>query len=158
MAPLSSVQTPRRYERGGVSWVTVLLIAVATAAVYLVVIWAPIWVVNYEVKQTVRDYMNQAIKNRDDATLIKGMCDKLRMLDTTTLVAPDGSTERVASVVVDPSDVTWERDTNASPPMLRVSFEYTRVIRYPYLEKVTEWVGTIDLSNELTIPNWGPTR
>jgi hypothetical protein len=158
MAPHSTLHSPRRYERGGVSWVTLLLVSVVAAAVYLFVVWGPVWVLNYEVKQTVRDYMNQAIKNRDDAELIKRMCDKLRSLDTSTITHPDGSVEKVPSVVVDPADVTWERDASASPPMLRVAFEYTRQVRYPFLEKVSEWVGTIDLTNDLTIPNWGPGR
>jgi hypothetical protein len=158
MAPLSTLHSPRRYERGGVSWVTLLLLSVVVGAVYLFVVWGPVWVLNYEVKQTVRDYMNQAIKNRDDADLVKRMCDKLRSLDASAVTGSDGRIEQLPTVLVDPADVTWERDTSSSPPMLRVAFEYTRQVRYPLLEKVSEWVGTIDLTNDLTIPNWGPGR
>jgi hypothetical protein len=158
MALHSSNHRLRRYERGGVSWVTLVLLAAVVVAVYLTVVWAPVYVLHYEAKQVVHDYMNQAIKDRDDARLIEKMCQKLQSLDTTEAVGADGRPEKVPTVVVTPSDVTWERDSEATPPMLHVSFEYVRQVRYPYLEKVSEWVGTVDLYNDLTIPNWGPAR
>jgi len=158
MAPLSPIHPPRRYERGGVSWVTLLLLAMVTAAVYLVVVWAPVFVLHYEVKQVVRDYMNQAIKNRGDAALVERMCGKIRSLDSTRVTRDDGSVLNEPSVNLNPGDVTWERDSSSSPETLHVAFEYTRVVRYPYLEKSTEWVGAVDLSSELTVPDWGPAR
>lgn len=158
MAPLSSNHPARRYERGGVSWVTLLLLAAVAGAVYLVITWAPVQIVHYEVKQTVRDYMNQAIKNRNDAELVERMCQKLASLDTTEVLDANGVTQRVPTVRVEPADVTWERDTSSKPPMLHVAFEYQREIKYPFLEKVSEWTGRVDLSNDLTIPDWGPAR
>ncbi|MGB8931002.1 MAG: hypothetical protein WCC48_07100 [Anaeromyxobacteraceae bacterium] len=158
MALLSSIHRPRQYERGGVSWVTLVLLAAIAGAVYLFIAWMPIYVVHYEVKQTVRDYMNQAVKNRDDAALIEKLCQKLRSLDTSEVVGADGRIEKVPSVNVTADQVTWERDMAATPPMLHVTFEYTRQVHYPYAEKVSEWVGTVDLDNDLTIPDWGPSR
>ena len=158
MAPHSSNDRPRRYERGGVSWVTLLILAALAVAVYLTIVWAPVYVLHYEAKQVVRDYMNQAIKNRDDAALVEKLCQKLRALDSTEVVLEDGRTEKAPSINVAPADVTWERDASTQPPTLRVAFEYVREIRYPYAEKVSEWVGSIDLSQELVIPDWGPQR
>lgn len=159
MATSSANRPPRRYERGGVSWVTLLLLVVLVGGTYLTIAWAPIYVVHYEVKQTVRDFMNQAIKNRDDASLVQGLCRKLQSLDSVTVVGEDGREERVPAVQVEPAEVIWERDPDSSPPTLRVSFEYVRQVRYPYLsEEPREWVGTIDLTNDLTLPDWGPSR
>jgi hypothetical protein len=158
MTPISATPPPRRYERGGVSWVTLLLLVAVLGTAYLAVVWTPIYVVHYEVKQTVRDYMNQAVKNRDDEGLRDNLCAKLKVLDSTTVVGADGRPERIPSVVVAPSDVTWERDASASPPMLHVAFEYRRQVHYPFLERTSEWIGTIDLNNDLTIPDWGPAR
>jgi hypothetical protein len=158
MAPHTSNHRPRRYERGGVSWVTLLLLATLAGSVYLVITWAPVYVVHYEVKQTVRDFMNQAIKNSDDAVLIEKLCEKVRSLDSTTVVFEDGRTEKAPSVNLTPSDVTWERDSSVTPPTLRVAFQYTREVHYPYLEKASEWVGTVDLFKEIGVPDWGPSR
>jgi hypothetical protein len=158
MTTISATPPPRQYERGGVSWVTLVLLGLVASAIYLSVVWVPIYLVHYEVKQTVRDYMNQAVKNPDDAGLVANLCAKLKSLDSTTVLGADGRPETVPSVRVEPSDVTWERDANASPPMLRVAFQYQRTVRYPYLERTTEWVGVIDLTNDLSIPNWGPAR
>ena len=158
MATHSSNHRPRRYERGGVSWVTLLLLAGLLGAFYLAIAWGPIYFVHYEVKQTVRDYMNQAIKNPDDAALVEGLCAKVRSLDSTKVVFEDGRTERVPLVNLEPADVTWERDTTAKPPTLRVAFEYTREVHYPYLAKVSEWVWSVDLFKELEMPDWGPLR
>jgi hypothetical protein len=158
MATLLSNPPSRRYERGGISWVTALLLVAAVSAAYLLVTWVPIYFAHYAVKQTVRDYMNQAIKNRNDDELIAQMCQKLASLESVTVVDANGVEQREPAVKVTPADVTWERDTSSSSPMLHVAFEYTRQVEYPYLSKVTEWVGSVDLNNELTIPDWGPAR
>lgn len=159
MTPSTSPSSPRRSDRGGVPWVTLLILAAIAGVVYLAIVWAPIYVVHYEVKQTVRDYMNQAIKNRDDAQLVENLCAKLRTLDRVKVVGQDGREVEVPAIDLQPNVVSWERDTNSTPPMLRVSFEYTREVRYPYLSDVPrEWVGRIDLENDLTMPDWGPSR
>lgn len=159
MTPFPSIASPRRHDRGGVSWVTVLLLALLAGGIYLTIVWAPIYVVHYEVRQTVRDYMNQAIKNRDDAMLVEGLCAKIRTLDYDTVVGADGRPQKVPAIDLQPQDVTWERDTTSSPPMVHVRFEYTREVRYPYLsETPREWVGTVDLENDISVPDWGPSR
>jgi hypothetical protein len=159
MATLTSIHPLRRYERGGVSWVTLLILVVLIGGVYLAVVWAPIFVMHYEVKQTVRIYMNQAIKDPDDERLVQNLCLKLKALDSTTVVGESGKPEQVPSVVVAPEDVTWERDRQSTPPMLRVSFEYKRQVRYPFLsDEPREWIGRIDFTNDLTMPDWGPSR
>jgi len=159
MATPTSIHPPRRYERGGVSWVTLLILVALIGGVYLVIAWAPIYVVHYEVKQTVRQYMNQAVKDQDDESLVRNLCLKLRSLDSTTVVGESGKPELVPSVVVAPEDVTWERDRQSTPPMLHVAFEYKRQVRYPFLSDAPrEWIGRIDFSNDLTLPDWGPSR
>lgn len=138
---------------------TALLLAIVASAIYLSIVWVPIYLVHYEVRQVVRDYMNQAIKNRDDAQLVENMCRKLRALDSVSVAREDGTVVREPSVQVDPQDVTWERDTSATPPMLHVAFEYTREVRYPYVSEVPrEWVGTVDMENDISVVDWGPSR
>jgi hypothetical protein len=159
MTPSPSITTARRSDRGGISWVTVVILLAIAGTIYLTIVWAPIYVVHYEVKQTVRDYMNQAIKNTEDAQLVENLCAKLKTLDTVKVVGDDGRERILPAVDVRPEDVSWERDTTSSPPMVRVSFEYTREVRYPYLsERVREWVGRVDLENDISMPDWGPSR
>jgi hypothetical protein len=154
----TSPASRRPLERGQFSWVSLLLLVSFVSAVYLAVVWVPIYVVHYEVKQTVRDFMNRAVKNPNDAFLVTGLCARLADLDTTVEIGEDGRKTKVPSVVVDPRDVTWERDTTASPPMLHVAFEYVRVVKYPWIDRSDEQVMAIDFTQDLAIPTWGNQR
>ncbi len=166
--PLDSARAPvalpgrpdsaRRGERGGVTWVSLLLLVLVVGGAYLAWVWAPIYLENYEVKQVVRDYMNQAIKNRDDEALRRNMVLKIRSLDQKSVLDEYGRTIRVPTVPLEERDVAWERDAGSQPPMLRVSFEYAREVAYPVLDRTTTKVFVVDLSNELTVPDWGPPR
>jgi hypothetical protein len=159
MTPFPSIASPRRHDRGGVSWVTALLLVLLASAAYLAVAWYPVYVVHYAARQTVREFMNQAIKNKDDAQLVANLCAKLKTLATVPAVAADGREEEIPAINVDPQDVIWERDTGAQPPTLRVSFEYTREVQFPYLASMNrEWVGSIDMESDISVVNWGPLR
>jgi hypothetical protein len=166
--PLDSARGPRalperpgsarRAERGGISWVSLLLLVVVVGGSYLTWVWAPIYFDNYTVKQVVRDYMNQAIKNSDDETLRRNMVLKIRSLGQRQAIDEWGRTVVVPSIPLEERDVTWERDARSQPPMLRVSFEYAREVAYPILDRTTTKVFVVDLSNDLTVADWGPPR
>ncbi len=147
-----------RAQRGAISWVTLLLLVAAVVSGYLLWVWAPIYYENYAVKQVVRDFMNQAIKNPDDAQLRSFMCAKLRSLVQVDGVDQWGRPARVPAIAVEEDDVTWERDKDSQPPMLRVSFEYTREVPLPFLDRTATKVFTVDLSDDLTHADWGPSR
>ena len=166
--PLDSARGPRalpgrpgsarRRERGGVSWVTLLLLTVVVGGGYLTWVWAPIYFENYTVKAVVRDYLNQAVKNPDDEQLRRNMVLKIRSLSQRDAFDEYGRPVRVPSVTLEDHEVLWDRDTRSQPPMLRVSFEYAREVAYPVLNRTTTKVFVVDLSNDLTAPNWGPPR
>ncbi len=151
-------RSPRGGERGGISWVTFLLLVTLAGGGYWAWVWAPVYFQNYTVKQVVQDYMNQAIKDRDDAGLRRNMVLKIRSLYDREAVDDFGRAVRVPWIDLDDTDVSWERDARSQPPMLRVSFEYAQEVRYPWLERSTTKVFAVDLTNELTVPNWGPPR
>ncbi len=147
-----------RAHRGAISWVTLLLIAIVVAGGYLAWVWLPVYYENYAVKQVVRDYMNQAIKNPDDAGLLRNMVHKIRSLSQVDGVDQFGHPLAVPAIALEERDVTWERDTRTRPPTLRVSFEYVREVDLPILDRTASKVFAIDLTNELAIPDWGPAR
>jgi hypothetical protein len=64
----------------------------------------------------------------------------------------------VPAIALEDRDVTWDRDKSAQPPMLRVTFDYVREVNLPILDRTASKVFTIDLTNDLTIPDWGPAR
>ena len=147
-----------RASRGAISWVTLLLIAAVVVAGYLLWVWAPIYYENYGVKQVVRDYMNQAIKNPDDEGLRRNMVRKIRSLVYVDGVDAWGRPARVPAIELEERDVAWERDAQSQPPTLRVAFEYVREVDLPLLDRTASKVFTVDLTNDLTKPDWGPSR
>jgi hypothetical protein len=151
----TSPASRRPLERGQFSWVSLLLLVVFVGGVYLAAVWAPIYILHYEVKQTVRDYMNRAVKNRDDEALISQMCLRLASIDTTVEIGEDGKKTSSPTVVVEPGDVTWERDATSTPRTLRVAFDYVRVVKYPWIDRSEERVMSIDFTEDISIPVWG---
>jgi hypothetical protein len=146
----------RRRERGAASWVTILMILGIAAGAYAAVVFVPVWVLHYEVKQVVRDYGNQAIKNQDDAALIDAMVHKIRTLEQVDGVDEAGRKARVPVVDIHKQDVTWERSTD--PLILHVEFEYPRVLELPWLDRRIERVYRVNLTMDLKRADWGPAR
>jgi len=156
-APRREDARPRGGERG-VSWVSLLLLVLLVGGGYLAWVWVPVYFVHYEVKQVVRDHMNQAIKDRADARLVERMVQRIARLDTVPGLDRTGAPELQPAIVIDPREVSWERDTSTTPAMLRVSFVYEREVAYPLLDRVVVKAFAVDLENELTVPDWGPSR
>jgi hypothetical protein len=156
------MQRPRssrlRAARGQISWVTVVLVLALGGGGYLGFVWIPVYIYKFQAQQVVRDYMNQAVKNRDDRSLADKMVQKLRGLGIVELPDEDGTRKKVPAVDVAMEDVTWERDAQSSPPMLHVVVEYTARVEYPWLDRQDEKVVTIDLTEDISIPDWGPAR
>ncbi len=159
-APCSgrAASPPLRPQRGQITWVTLLLLAAVAGAAYLAVMWGPIYFENYAVKQVVRDYMNQAVKNRDDELLRHNMVAKIRSLSQVDGVDGYGRAVKVPAVAIEEREVSWQRDSQSQPPMLRVSFDYSREVPYPMIDRTTVKVFAVDLSNDLSLPDWGPAR
>jgi hypothetical protein len=154
-----STSSPRAHlARGGISWVTVLLLSLLVGGGYLAYVWGPVYIVHYQVKQVVRDYMNQAVKNRNDAAQVEKMLHKMRTLDTLEVPGDDGEPVEIPAVEIDPQSVVWERDADSDPPLLHVQLEYTRPVYYPLLDRWTEITLGVDLTQDVAVPNWGPTR
>ena len=145
-----------RLERGAASWVTVLLVLGLAAAAYAAVVFVPPAVLHYEVKQVVRDYGNQAVKNANDEELLTKMVQKIQSLDSVAAVDEAGRPVRVPVVDLRKEDVLWAR--SADPKTLHVAFEYPRTLELPWLDRVLERVYRVDLTMDLTMPDWGPSR
>lgn len=152
------ISTPRAaLARGGVSWVTALLLLLVAGGGFLAWTWTPVWMMHIEVKQCVRDYMNRAIKNRNDAVLLQKMSDELRRRTAQEMPGEDGELVEASAVDLGPADVIWERE-EGDPPTLHVQFEYTRPVHYPLVDRWTEITLEVDLVNELTHAEWGQSR
>jgi hypothetical protein len=147
-----------RMQRGAITWVTLLLLVGGVVVGYLLWVYAPIYYENYAVKQVVRDYMNQAVKNPNDDTLRSFMVLKIRSLAEVEGVDAYGRPVRLPAIALEDRDVTWERDRSAQPVMLHVRFDYVREVHLPILDRTATKEFTVDLTNDLTIPNWGPAR
>ncbi len=157
--PALFTSSPRAHlARGGVSWVTLLLLALLFGGGYLAYVWGPVYIVHYQVKQVVRDYMNQAVKNQDDAELVEKMIHKMRTLDTLEVPGDDGEPVEIPAVELQPQAVIWQRNPESNPPTLLVQFEYSRPVRYPLLDRWTEVTLAVDLTQDVAIPDWGPSR
>jgi hypothetical protein len=145
-------------ERGEVSWVTLALVVLLAGAGYLAWVWAPVYAQLYTVKHLVRDHMNQAIKNRDDPALRREMVRRILDVDPIETVDVAGRPVRVPVLRLDERDVVWERDEAAQPPTLHVAFAYEREIVYPLVGRTDVRVFEVDLTGDLTMAKWGPSR
>ena len=149
--PAGPARATRRRASGS-AWVNlVLLLAVALAA-YLGVVWYPVVADQYQAKQITRDFINQAVKNRDDAALILGLSQRLAQVRKLEGVDEDGEAWSAPAVDVPPDAIGWERDVEAK--RLRVWFQYEREILYPFLDRSTVRLFTVDLDEDITVPQW----
>ena len=151
---------PRRLPvaRGGVSWVTLVLLATVIGGAYLGWVWVPVYILKFEVTQVVRDYMNQAVKNADDAALREKMVHKIRALQDVPVVGEDGRVRKAPAIDLRAQDVTWERDRSQKPPTLHVNFDWSREVDYPLIDRTVVATFTVDLTEDISIPDWGPAR
>ncbi len=152
----ASLRRAKRLERGAASWVTVLLVLGLAAAAYAAVVFGPPAVLHYEVKQVVRDYGNQAIKNPNDEQLVRDMVQKIRALDSVAGVDDAGRSVRIPVIDLKKEDVLWERSKD--PSELHVAFEYPRTLELPFLDRVVERVYQVDLTMDQKRADWGPQR
>jgi hypothetical protein len=136
--------------------VTVLLVLGLGAAAYAAVVFVPPAVLHYEVKQVVRDYGNQAIKNPNDEQLLRDMVQKIRSLDGVQGVDEAGRKVQIPVVDLQKEDVVWER--TKEPPNLHVAFEYPRTLDLPWLNRSIERVYRVDLNLDQARADWGPQR
>ena len=141
--------------RGAITWVGLTLLLGVSAGAYLAWAWVPVYVTHYEVKQVVRQFGNQAVKNHDDALLLQAMVEKIRSLEQVALTGPDGRHELRPAIDLRPKDVTWER---VEPASLHVAFDYERRVVFPFLDREVEQVMTVDLTMDVSTPNWGTSR
>jgi hypothetical protein len=155
MTPARSVPPGWRDERG-VSWVTVLLLLCLATGGYLIWVWGPVYLVHYEVKQVVRDFANQSVKNLDDAGQRVIMTNRLASLDRVDYVDEYGRPAWMPAVNVRPEQVVWERSKD--PPTLRIAFEYTRPVRYPLIDRESQVTFEIDQTFDTSRPDWGSPR
>jgi hypothetical protein len=148
----------RPLERGEFSWVSLLLLLAAVSAAYLGYVWLPVYMDHLEVKRTTRDFMNQAVHERNDGILLIKLCDKLRIIEARGAPDEGGVPAQVPVADLTPDDITWERDTEVKPPMLHVAFEYTRAVYYPLLDKTQEVTLGFEHTQDIGVPNWGNQR
>jgi hypothetical protein len=151
-------QSSRRRAQRGVSWIGWLLLLALLVGGYLAWVWVPVYYAHYAAKQVVRDFMNQAVRNKADEVLVLRMTHRLATVDTLVVAGEDGAPVKVPAVDVTPDQVIWERDLTAVPPMIRVAFEYTRPVVYPLLDRTEDVTFSIDLSQDLEAANWGSSR
>jgi hypothetical protein len=146
---------PRTSERGEITLVGLGMVAAALAGLYLAWMWVPVYVVHYEVKQVVRQLGNQAVHDPHDGPLVEVMVTRLRALDSSERVGDGGERQKVPTVDIAAKDVTWERSADHR---LRVAFEYTRTVPYPLLDRSLERTMSVDLTMDVSAPDWGTSR
>ena len=143
----------RRGERGEVSWVGLLFLLAIAAAAYLAVAWVPVYIHKQQVEEIVRGQANSAVKNPDDAFLVADLARRIRALETVEVEDPAGKRVRVPLVDLAPQDITWERNTEART--LHVAFSYTLEAVYPWIGRTQPYAVDVDLTEDVTLPNWG---
>jgi hypothetical protein len=127
----------------------VLLLAVAAAA-YLAWIWIPVVFDHQNVERAVREHANFAVKDHDDASLVRRMTEAIGRIATIEEVGVDGRVQSRPAIDVRPQDVVWERRGQT----LHVAFGYVREVVYPYIDRRQERYFTVDLTTDISPPRW----
>lgn len=149
-------KTPRLLEaRGAITSVGLLMFLGLAAGLYLAFTWVPVYAAHYEVIQVVRHFGNLAVKSRDDAQLVEAMVAKIRSLEQVAEEGPDGRRRTRPAFDVRPQDVTWRR---VEPASLQVAFDYAREVAFPLVDYKLERVMSVDLTMDVSTPNWGSSR
>jgi hypothetical protein len=149
-------KTPRLLDaRGAITSVGAAMLLGAVAAGYLAWVWVPVYAAHYQVKQIVRDFGHQAVKNGDDAALVEAMAARIRSLAEVERVGEGGRPQRRPAIDLRPQNVTWER---VPPSSLHVAFDYDREVVFPFLDRSLAHVLTIDLIMDVSRPDWGSSR
>jgi hypothetical protein len=149
-----SSRSPLRGARGAVSWVTLLAFVLAVSGVYLGWVWVPLYLDHYAVKQAVRASMNQAIKDTDDAALVRRLCEKIRGIRMVDGLDGYGRKVPVPAVMLEEPQVSWTRDTVANPPTVRVTFEYEREVVYPFIDRTSTKTFVVEDSSDISPVKW----
>jgi hypothetical protein len=145
----ASARRPR-----GAAWVSFLLLFALVAAAYLAWVWMPVYADHYAAKQATRDFMNRAVKDRNDSELVAGLSTALAHIRKQRVTDESGTVWDLPAVDVPPESISWVRDTSSKPPMLRVSYEYERSVYFPFLDRSTVAHFAVELENDLTVPQW----
>jgi hypothetical protein len=138
--------------------VTLVLIVAVVGGAYLGWVWGPLYFELYAVRQIVRDHMNQAVRDRNDDALRRNMVMKIRSLQQVESLDAYGRPGLVPAVSLDEQDVAWERSEAGGARALRVAFAYERLVLYPLVGRTGVRVFEVDLTGDLTPPDWGPAR
>ena len=145
----------RSSERGEITWVTLVLILALVTGGYLAVVWAPVYIVRYEAGVLATEYANKAVHNRDDAQLVQDA-----LFPPVHGWTRSRSRRRTARSpcsrpsICAPSDVTWVRNTDATPPTIHVAFEYTTSVYFPVLDRFSEKTFAIDRFQDIQPAKW----
>ena len=137
--------------RGGVNVVGLLLLLAVAAAAFLAWIWIPVLFEHQKVERVVREHANMAVKDRDDAALVRRMTESLGRIATIEEVDSEGRVRTRPAIDVRPQDVVWER----RDAELHVAFGYVREVVYPYIDQRQERYFTVDLTTDISLPRWG---
>ncbi len=139
-------------ESGEITWVGLTLLLGLAVGAYLAWAWVPAYATHYEVKQVVRLFGNQAVKDRNDGPLVEAMVAKIRSLQQVAVAGPDGRRELRPAIDLRSQDVTWER---VGPASLHVAFDYDCQVVLPLLDRNLDRVMTVDMIIDVSAPNWG---
>jgi hypothetical protein len=133
-----------------VNVIGLLLLLAIGAAGYVAWVWIPIVFDHQNVERVVREHANLAVKNRDDADLVRRMTEEIGRIATSKEVGGDGRALVRPAIDVRPQDVTWERRGET----LHVAFGYVRRVVYPYVNWQQDRYFTVDLTTDISRPRW----
>jgi hypothetical protein len=157
MLPPPKQPPGRAPARGQITWVGLLLLALLAGGAYLAWTWVPVYLVRFQVRQTVKEYMNRAVKDRNDDQLKSDLSRTLAALHDQTWLDQAGRPYEAPLVNVEPHAIVWER-SEGPPPMLHVRVEYVHWVRYPFLQRVVQHPVVVEDDNDLTPPVWGASN
>jgi hypothetical protein len=142
----------RAHEDGGsLPYANLLWLALVGGVIYFGLMYLPLYVEQYEVKQLLQEIANTAWKEPDDEKLRLAVLEKAKNVGSHYEIR-NGQELNIPGIVLLAEDVFVNRDTQAQTIVIQA--RYTKHVNYPFLKRQKAMTFSPSAKAELGTVKW----
>jgi len=139
--------------RGEVKFTTLLFLAAVVGGGFFVAVYGPLYIDNYSAGEKCREAVNETWRNRDEENTRQMFLKKVRRVALVDALV-DGAVQQVPAINPNERDVIVELNEVAEPPYLRLTYDYSRIGRFPVINKEREFFFRVECEESLDEVQW----